>query len=269
MSPSLPAAKGSAELVRFEEVSYSAGTSEARREVLVGVNLSLRRGEVLSLVGSNGAGKSTICALAAGNLRPSTGRLVRSGSLAVGFVPQRLAVNSLMPMASFRFLGFRSASLPAALLGLLGELSFPRAKLSLDMSLLSGGERQKLVMARALWLGRDLLILDEPSSYLDVSSVARMYGAIAAAKQRGVSILLVSHDVHSVMYATDYVLCIDKRVLCAGRPAEVNAQIGELLGGLDRPFFHDHALHGGHGGGSSLSGGISGEVSGEASGGGS
>jgi zinc transport system ATP-binding protein len=194
-----------------------------RHELLSGVDLELAPGEILSLIGPNGAGKTTLVRVLLGVLRPSAGRVVRRPGLSVGYVPQRLHLDPTLPLSVRRFLTLgRTPREPAALGAALAEVGAGHLEQAL-MSELSGGEFQRATLARALLRDPDLLILDEPAQGVDFSGQLELYALIERVRnERGCGVLLVSHDLHVVMAATDRVICLNRHVCCAGQPEAVS-----------------------------------------------
>ena len=184
-----------------------------------GIDITLRRGEVVTLVGPNGAGKSTLAKLVAGVLRPQAGRLRRSGRLRVGYVPQRLHMDATMPMTVRRFLtlGNPAGSRLAEAAASLGVEALQQRQLRE----LSGGQMQRVLLARALSRRPDLMILDEPAQGLDLKGQAELSTLLERVRDSGAAVLLVSHDLSLVLSCTDRVLCIDRHVCCAGAPEKI------------------------------------------------
>lgn len=193
---------------------------------LEGIDISIRRREIVTLVGPNGAGKSTLAKLLMGVLKPKAGRLKRAKGLIVGYVPQHLSLDPTMPITVRRFLtlgkgaaGTVSSALDALNIAHLADK---------QLTALSGGQRQRVLLARALSRRPDLLVLDEPEQSLDLEGQAELSTLLDAQRQAGAGILLISHDLSFVLSCTDRVLCIDRTVCCAGSPD----------GLLDDPAYH-------------------------------
>ena len=204
-------------LVTLEGVSVRRGG----REVLHGVNLSVRPREIVTVVGPNGSGKSTLLRTVTGALRPTRGRVERRRGLRVGYVPQSLALDATLPMTIGRFLGL-PARRPA------GELARVLAETGVadlageQMTRLSGGQLQRVLLARALLGEPQLLLLDEPTQGLDQPGEAAFYQLIAAVRDdHGCAVLMVSHDLHVVMSASDRVICVNGHICCEGSPEVV------------------------------------------------
>lgn len=194
------------------------------RAVLDAIDLSVARGEIVTIVGPNGSGKSTLLRALIGAIRPGAGRVSRAPGLRIGYVPQRLHIDPTMPITVERFLGLqaRHAGRGAARAAL--EETGVGGLANAQMSTLSGGQTQRVLLARALMVGPDLLILDEPTQGLDQPGAADFYRLIEAVRARtGAAVLMVSHDLHVVMSASDRVICLNGHICCEGAPSAVSS----------------------------------------------
>jgi zinc transport system ATP-binding protein len=208
----------SASLIEARAVSVRIG----RHELLSRVDLMLGRGEIVSLIGPNGAGKTTLLRALLGILKPTAGTVRRAPGLVVGYVPQRLQLDPVLPLTVERFMTIRLAASPRAVDTALAEVGAAHLRRAL-MHELSGGEFQRALLARALLRRPDLLFLDEPGQGLDFSGQIELYGLVEQIRdRRGCGVLLVSHDLHIVMAATDRVVCLNHHVCCSGRPEAVS-----------------------------------------------
>ncbi len=191
------------------------------RRVLDRVDLVVRAGEIVTLVGPNGAGKTTLVRVLLGLVPPDAGAVRRRPGLTVGYAPQRLRLDPAMPLAVGRFLTLARPATEAELRERLAEVGLP-APLDRQVAALSGGEFHRLLLARALLRDPDLLVLDEPLTGVDLAGQAELYRLITEVRdRRGCGVLLVSHDLHLVLAATDRVVCLEGRVCCAGPPVDV------------------------------------------------
>jgi len=192
------------------------------RAVLDHVDISVSRGEIVTVVGINGAGKTSLLRAVIGSIQPDTGHIWRRPDLQIGYMPQQLSVDAAMPITVGRFLSLGT-----------GNSSKVRSEKALSevgaapligqqLAALSGGERQRVMMARAMLREPDLLVLDEPMGSVDVSAQAGLYQLIGNIRTRiNCGILLVSHDLHHVMSSTDKVICLNRHVCCTGQPQMV------------------------------------------------
>lgn len=224
-------------LIEGKGLTWRAG----RQEVLTGVDVTVSSGEIVTLVGPNGAGKTTLVRLLLGITPPSSGVVTRRPDLRIGYLPQRLRVNETLPLTVRRFLslamkdraGVRKSTQDGTSLqdetsstvrstgDLLQEVGAERLGRHF-LHELSGGEFQRVLLARALARDPHLLVLDEPVQGVDVTGQLELYDRIARLRdERGCGVLLVSHDLHLVMSATDRVVCLNGHVCCSGHPDSV------------------------------------------------
>ncbi|MDT8442056.1 MAG: metal ABC transporter ATP-binding protein [Desulfuromonadales bacterium] len=217
------------------------------RVILQGIDLCVRTGEIVTLIGPNGAGKTTLIRIALGLLAANDGEVWRQAGLCIGYMPQRLHIDSTFPLSVRRFLamaGNGRATAGEALLGEVGALHVIDSRLQE----ISGGELQRVLLARALLRNPQLLVLDEPVQGVDVHGQIELYRLIAGIReQRGCAVLMVSHDLHLVMAATDRVLCLNRHICCSGTPEAVTSDPAylELFGAQAAPdlalYSHDRS----------------------------
>lgn len=219
------------------------------RTILERVDVDLHHNEIVTLIGPNGAGKTSLVRLLLGLDRPDQGRLHRAPSLVVGYVPQRFDIDAALPMTVERFLRLGIGATRSAVAAALDEVGAARV-IDSQLPALSGGEVQRMVIARALLRKPNLLVLDEPVRGVDYAGEAELYSLIGRLRAaRGFGVLLVSHDLHVVMAASDRVVCLNRHVCCSGVPRVVARDPEyERLFGRDavRAFavyehHHDHA----------------------------
>lgn len=195
--------------------------SREGQRILDHVDVAVHAGEIVTLVGPNGAGKTTLVRVLLGLVPPDGGTVWRRPGLTIGYAPQRLQIDPAMPLAVKRFLTLARPAGEGELLERLAEVGLP-ACLGRQIVSLSGGEFHRLLLARALLRDPDLLVLDEPLTGVDLAGQAELYRLITRTRdRRGCGILLVSHDLHLVLAATDRVICLEGRVCCAGTPVDV------------------------------------------------
>ena len=192
-------------------------------EVLSGVSLGIEAGEIVTILGPNGSGKSTLLRALLGMIAPDAGRVTRAPGLRLGYVPQKLAIDPSLPLSVRRFL-----SLPHRVGDAEAEAALYRVGMentgAKPMAGLSGGQLQRVMLARALLGKPGLLVLDEPTQGLDQPGEAAFYRLIEEVRQdTGAAVLMVSHDLHVVMAASDRVICLNHHICCQGTPRVVSA----------------------------------------------
>lgn len=226
-------------------------------EVLQDITFGIAPGEIVTIVGPNGSGKTTLLRVIIGAIAPDTGRIRRRPGLRVGYVPQRLHVDATLPLTVRRFLGLpRRVGATQAREAL--EQAGVAALAERQMSALSGGQFQRVLLARALLERPELLILDEATQGLDQPGAAAFYLRIEEVRQRlGCAVLMVSHDLHVVMSASDRVICLNGHICCEGAPDHVASapEYRALFGGgthgalalyrhhHNHAHDHDHECH--------------------------
>lgn len=219
--------------------------------MLQNVSLELQRGQIVTVIGPNGAGKTTLLRLLLGLTRPTSGAVWRRPGLRLGYMPQRLQIDASMPMSVMRFLQLGQAHLGQAQARAALERVGTGLLADTHLSELSGGEMQRVLLARAASRRPQLLVLDEPTQGVDLAGQGEVYRLIAALRDElGCGVLLVSHDLHVVMAATDKVLCINQHICCEGHPEQVSRDPAylELFGDKVAPYTHAHDHQHGPGG---------------------
>jgi len=200
-----------------------AGVRRSGRWLVRGIDLDVRRGEIVTLIGPNGSGKSTTAKTAIGVMKADEGTVRRKAGLRVGYVPQKLSIDWTLPLTVERLMKL-TGPLPkseiAEALEAVGIAHLAKA----EVQHLSGGEFQRALLARVMARRPDLLVLDEPVQGVDFSGEVALYQLIRDIRDRtGCGILLISHDLHVVMADTDTVLCLNGHVCCRGTPEAVVA----------------------------------------------
>ena len=229
-------------LVGLDEV----GVRRGGRWLVRGVTFDIRPGEIVTLIGPNGSGKSTTARALVGILKPDEGTIARRPGLKVGYVPQKLAVDRTLPLTVERLMTLTARHGRAEIAAALDEVGIPHLAGS-PVQALSGGEFQRALLARAMLRRPDLLVLDEPVQGVDYTGEAALYELIGRIRDRtGCGILLISHDLHIVMAATDTVICLNGHVCCRGTPRAVAADpsyrrlFGRRAAGALAVYSHDH-----------------------------
>lgn len=229
-------------LISAEGVEVRHGKAVA----VQGVSLSVERGEIVTIVGPNGSGKSTMLRALIGAILPTKGRVRRAKGLRIGYVPQSLRIDATLPMTVRRFL-----DLPLRVTDAVAREALEKAGVAgvaqRQLVDLSGGQFQRALLARAVMHQPDLLILDEPTQGLDQPGQAAFYRQIEEVRaQLGCAVLMVSHELHVVMSASDRVICLNGHICCEGTPEVVRAApayrelFGTGTGGALALYRHEH-----------------------------
>jgi zinc transport system ATP-binding protein len=198
------------------------GVRRGGRWLVRGVDFSVSRGEIVTLIGPNGSGKSTSAKAAIGILKPDEGRIERIAGLKVGYVPQKLVIDWTLPLTVRRLMTLTGALPERELTTALEAVGIPHLAKA-EVQHLSGGEFQRALLARAIARKPDLLVLDEPVQGVDFNGEIALYDLIKSIRNSaGCGILLISHDLHVVMAETDTVICLNGHVCCRGTPQAVS-----------------------------------------------
>lgn len=198
-----------------------AGLERGDKWLVRGVDLTLSAGEIVTLIGPNGSGKSTTAKMALGIYEPSEGTIERAKDLRTSYVPQKITIDWTMPLSVGRFMHLTGKVTKADAEGALESTSASHL-INAELRNLSGGEFQRVLIARAIARNPNLLVLDEPVQGVDFAGEIALYDLIKNIRDElGCGILLISHDLHVVMAATDRVLCLNGHVCCSGSPSSV------------------------------------------------
>jgi zinc transport system ATP-binding protein len=226
------------------------GVIRSGRHILQNADLQLNAGKIVTLIGPNGAGKTTLVRSVLGLIQVDEGRIERSANLRIGYMPQKLHIDPSLPLSVMRFLALGGKA--RAELSDIMQLTGIDKLAKQSMQALSGGEIQRVLLARALLRDPQLLVLDEPVQGVDVTGQSALYALINEIRnRRQCGVLLVSHDLHLVMATTDVVICLNQHICCQGHPEQVTndpaylALFGEQL--EPRPqvaiYTHHHDHH--------------------------
>ncbi|WP_295811643.1 metal ABC transporter ATP-binding protein [uncultured Nitratireductor sp.] len=200
---------------------HNAGVSRNGRWLVRGVDLLVRRGEIVTLIGPNGSGKSTTAKVAIDIVKPSEGHAHRAPRLKVGYVPQKVSLDWTLPLSVERLMTLTAPASRDEIATALEEAGVAHLA-GRQVAALSGGEFQRALLARAMLRKPDLLVLDEPVQGVDFTGEVALYELIRDIRDRtGCGILMISHDLHIVMADTDTVICLNGHVCCRGEPQSV------------------------------------------------
>ncbi|MEZ8016197.1 MAG: metal ABC transporter ATP-binding protein [Ascidiaceihabitans sp.] len=229
-------------LIQVEDLTVRYGASTA----LSGVSLHVEPGEIVTIVGPNGSGKTSLLRAIIGAVKPAKGRVIHGSGVKIGYVPQNLHIDETLPITVSRFLKLPSNVAVADITYALTQAGVPDLAKA-QLSQLSGGQFQRVLLARALIGKPDLLLLDEATQGLDQRGSASFYQQIETVRQdTGCAILMISHELHVVMSASDRVICLNGHVCCEGTPAvvasapEYRALFGTGTGGALALYRHKH-----------------------------
>jgi zinc transport system ATP-binding protein len=193
--------------------------TRAGRPILAGVDIDIAPGEIVTVIGPNGAGKTMLVRALLGLERLDGGQVRRRERLVIGYAPQRFDIDRAIPLTVARFVALgRPAATGKEIECALADVG-AAPLVERQIAELSGGELQRVVLARALIRFPDLLVLDEPARAVDYAGEAELYTLIGRLRtERGFGVLLVSHDLHVVMAQSDRVICLNRHVCCSGVP---------------------------------------------------
>lgn len=242
----------SAPLMSLEKVDFKigargfgkpqAGSDAQTRVLLSNISLQILPYEKISVIGPNGAGKSTLMKLMLGLIQPTSGQISRHTDLRLGYVPQKFSVPAILPLRVEDLLTQTKKNLTQT------EQDFLYQRLSVTPLLkkqvihLSGGETQRILLARSLLSKPNLLILDEPMQGLDPESERWLYEFIDDLPPfLQCAMVVVSHDLHWVMRGSRRVICLNKHICCEGQPSDlgVSQEFKKLFGHqYEQPYIH-------------------------------
>lgn len=229
-------------LIRADNIS----ASRQGRDVLDNVSLTLAEKDFITLIGPNGAGKSVLLRHLLKLETPSQGTVTHRDGLKIGYVPQSFGIDATLPLTVRRFLALNNAHKTDDT-NALAEETHCAHLLERPMNALSGGELQRVLLARALSGDPHVLMLDEPAQNLDVSGQLQFYKLIEELfESRDISVLMVSHDLHMVMRSTRRVVCLFGHICCSGAPESVAkdpefvAMFGNDMAQMMSVYQHSH-----------------------------
>lgn len=220
-----------------------AGVLRDQRWLIRNINLDIKQGEIITVIGPNGAGKSTLAKTAIGATNVSEGRVVYHQKTSIGYVPQKLTIDSALPLSVDRMMQLTSPASKQDRVEALASCGIDHVRHK-SVDTLSGGELQRVLLARAILHKPDLLVLDEPVQGVDFNGEIELYALIKSIRDRNnCAVLMISHDLHIVMAETDTVLCLNGHICCSGAPAAVtnNPEYLKLFGkNADKLAIYQH-----------------------------
>ena len=229
-------------LIEVQNLNVAYG----KNKVLKDVNLTLSKNEIVTIVGPNGSGKTTLFKAIIGSIPIRSGKVVIKQNLKIGYVPQVLNIDRSLPLTVGRFLKLAKKRNDQGFLRTLQVLDSDDL-LSSQISNLSAGQLQRVLLGHALMNEPDILLLDEATRGLDQPGSAAFYKKIEEIRDTtGCAILMISHDLHVVMSASNRVICLNGHVCCQGEPnsvassPEYKALFGSKIDGTLALYQHDH-----------------------------
>ncbi|QOD38056.1 metal ABC transporter ATP-binding protein [Candidatus Wolbachia massiliensis] len=218
-------------ILKIENLALTYGS----KKVLDGINISIERGDIVTILGPNGGGKTSLVKVIAGVNKNCTGSVVFADNIKIGYMPQNFSISNLMPITAEYFLlnSFsKKLNINPSIITEVIELVGIGNILQNQVLEISAGQTQLLLLARCLIAEPDLIILDEPVSAMDINARAKFYDIIGkVAKKRLISILMTSHDLNSIVPCSDYIICINHTIYCQGKPNEImeNKTLSEIF----------------------------------------
>ena len=239
-------------LLKAQDISFLGNNGR----ILDSVSFELFRGQITTIIGPNGAGKSTLTNIVNGLLQPHSGHIERSQGLRIGYLPQKVYVNTLMPLTVTRLMQLTQPVSKQEVTQALVQTEVEHLK-GRQVQSLSEGELKRVLLARTTLGKPDLIVLDEPTAGVDITGEVKMYELIGEFRnQLNCAVLLVSHNLHLVMSKTDRVLCLNQHLCCSGLPESVSQhpeylalfgdQAAESLAIYTHRHDHVHGVSGEH-----------------------
>ncbi|MGO2340262.1 MAG: metal ABC transporter ATP-binding protein [Psychrobacter sp.] len=234
-----PTTNDTNQLLSLSNINYRVGP----QHILSNINIDININETVSLVGPNGAGKSTLVKLILGLIEPTQGNITAHQPLQLGYVPQRFTVPPILPLRVSDLLGQANKNrLTAEQRQFIFDNLALSHLLSRQLLHLSGGETQRVLLARALLDKPNLLILDEPMQGLDPDTEVWLYQFIDKLPDfLHCAMLVISHDLHWVMKGSRRVICLNKHICCEGQPSDlaISTEFKKLFGHYyEQPYVH-------------------------------
>jgi zinc transport system ATP-binding protein len=212
--------------------------------ILDDISFCLHSGEFVGLIGPNGAGKTTLLRVVLDLLKPTTGAVDRYDTT-IGYVPQRgNQYNAIVPISSLEIVKLGAGGSKERAKEALREVGMERYAHK-RFNTLSGGQQQRVIIAKAVAGNADILFLDEPTTGIDEHSQAEFYALLRGLQEKGITIVMVSHDVDAVLTLVTRVICLNQIVLYDGSPEhfETDKYMPDYYKARHRHLHHNHELH--------------------------
>lgn len=206
-------------LIKAENIYKNFGN----RKILENISISIKAGQIITILGPNGGGKSTLAKILCNIQSKDGGKIWKKEGLKIGYMPQKFRINSNIPLTVKYFLQLHVHTKISneKLFKVAEEVGISHI---LDSSIhdVSGGERQRLMLARTLLEDPELLILDEPEQGVDINGQIEIYKLLKKInRKKNTAILMIAHDLHFVLNSTDYVVCLNHHICCEGKPEDL------------------------------------------------
>lgn len=229
--------KSPKKLLSINNLSVKLGN----QTILKNINLEVKKGEQIALIGLNGAGKSTLLKTIIGEIKPTNGT-VKKSTLKIGYVPQKLNLDQTIPLTSSEFVRLYNNLTKDKIQTSFIEFGLADLK-DKQISKLSGGELQKVLILNAAIKQPDLLLLDEPTASIDLEGEKQFYELIKKIRVNyNPALIIVSHNLHTVLANTDHVICLNQHICCHGTPLAVTQNIAfkNIFGKHLTTYSHEH-----------------------------
>lgn len=201
--------------------AHNISVIKNEKAILDNIDIEIKKNDFLTIIGPNGAGKTMLLKCLMEFYKPNSGQITKKPNLKIGYMPQSINIINTMPMSVQNFITMRKKFDEISFRQVVSETQIEKI-INKQLSVLSGGEMQRVLLARSLLNNPELLILDEPAQNLDVSGQIYFYNLLQSIYlKRGLSILMVSHDLHLVMASTKKVLCLSNHICCIGKPQQI------------------------------------------------
>lgn len=216
----------------------------SQNKILENVTFEVCPKEIVAIIGPNGAGKTVLFRTLLG-LNEYKGEIKWREGVKIGYVPQRMSVESDLPLSVGDFFSLKEKN-RKKVLDSLELVSLEPKILSKRMGVLSGGQLQRVLIAWALLGEPDILLFDEPTSGIDIVGEESIYGILKKIEeQKGLAVVLISHEMHIVYKFAQKVVCLNKGQLCYGPPREVldKESLEKIFGSESGVYEHHHHNH--------------------------
>lgn len=237
-------------LIELKDVTMCFGEKVALQQI----NMAIYPNVVTTIVGPNGGGKSTLLKILLKLIKPTSGQVLYGQDVRIGYVPQKIHVDQSFPITVKKFLSLKKGISQDEIQHAVELLSISHL-MNNSLQKLSGGEMQRVLLARAILNHPNLLVLDEPTQGVDINGQVELYQLIHQMREKlNCAILMVSHDLHLVMADTNKVLCVNQHICCAGSPESVSVdptfiqhfgdQFSKNIAFYTHHHNHRHDMHG-------------------------